>query len=260
MEVNVGVFRDSLARTGLIACAWRARVLHAVGIARERVLVVLVPPTAARHRLERRDGDGRASLHLGLVGPRRVENNVRVFPVVPDMPREGARQYHRCPADDEEVKRGTCQSNFGCGTQTQQQQRERRTVRLSVGPAATEMAETYQVGDGVVHCDGTQRSAAMGPTRVARDVVELETRVELHAPNRRLKVVRRDRELGEGDAAQRAPDDDAAATLRRAVDPGLQDAEACLISVAIAARARFRKVREGQIYGGRQNMRRTRVM
>jgi len=81
----------------------------------------------------------------------------------------------------------------------------------------------------------------MGPTRVARDVVELETRVELHAPNRRLKVVRRDRELGEGNAAQRAPDDDAAATLRRAVDPGLQDAEACLISVAIAARARFRK-------------------
>jgi hypothetical protein len=28
---------------------------------------------------------------------------VRVFPVVPDMPREGARQYHRCPADDEEI-------------------------------------------------------------------------------------------------------------------------------------------------------------
>ena len=114
-------------------------------------------------------------------------------------------------------------------------------MRLSVGSAATEMAETYQVGDGVVHCDGTQRRAAMGPTRVARDVVELETRVELHAPNRRLKVVRRDRELGEGNAAQRAPDDDAAATLRRAVDRGLQDAEACLISVAIAARARFQE-------------------
>ena len=103
MEINVGVLRDSLARTGLIACAWRARVLHAVGIARERILAVLVPPTAARHRLESRDGDGRASLHLGLVGPRRVENNVRVFPVVPDMSREGARQYHRCPADDEEI-------------------------------------------------------------------------------------------------------------------------------------------------------------
>ena len=69
-------------------------------------------------------------------------------------------------------------------------------MRLSVGSAATEMTETYQVGNGVVHCDGTQRRAVMGPTRVARDVVELETRVEVHAPNRRLKVVRRDRELG----------------------------------------------------------------
>jgi len=85
----------------------------------------------------------------------------------------------------------------------------------------------------------------MGPVRVARDVVELETRVELHDPLRRLKVVRRDRELGERNAAARAPEDDAAATLRRAVDSGLQDAEAHLIPVAITAHARFSVVRWG---------------
>ena len=104
------------------------------------------------------------------------------------------------------------------------------------------MAETYQVRDGVVYGDGTQWCATMGPVRVARDVVELETRVKLHRPLRRLKVVRRDRELGERNAAPRAPEDDAAATLRRAVDSGLQDAEAHLIPVAITAHARFSKV------------------
>ena len=85
----------------------------------------------------------------------------------------------------------------------------------------------------------------MGPVWVARDVVELETRVELHDPLRRLKVVCRDRELGERNAAARAPEDDAAATLRRAVDSGLQDAEAHLIPVAITAHARFSMVRWG---------------
>lgn len=89
----------------------------------------------------------------------------------------------------------------------------------------------------------------MGPVRVARDVVELETGVKLHGPLRRLKVVRRDRELGERNAAARAPEDDAAATLRRAVDPGLQDAEAHLIPVAITAHARFSMVRCG-VAGG----------
>lgn len=109
------------------------------------------------------------------------------------------------------------------------------------------MAETYQVGDGVVHGDGAQRRTAMGHVGVARDVVELEARVELHGPLSRLKVVRRNREFGEGNAAARAPEDDAAAALRRAVDPGLQHTEAYLISVAptiaAGAHARFRKVR-----------------
>ena len=105
------------------------------------------------------------------------------------------------------------------------------------------MAETYQVRDGVVHGDGAQWRATMGPVRVARDVVELETRIKLHGPLRRLKVVSRDWELWERNAAPRAPEDDAAATLRRAVDPGLQDAEAHLIPVAITAHGRFSKVR-----------------
>lgn len=94
------------------------------------------------------------------------------------------------------------------------------------------MAETYQVRDSVVHGDGTQRRATMGPVRVARDVVELETCVKLYRPLLRLRVVRRDRELGERNAAPGAPEDDAAATLRRAEDCGLQNAEAHLIPVS----------------------------
>ena len=87
VELHVCIVRNSLARAGLIACAWFARVLHAVGIARERVLVALVPHTAARHRLESRDADRRSPLHLGPLITRRVEHNVRVFPIVPNTPR-----------------------------------------------------------------------------------------------------------------------------------------------------------------------------
>lgn len=76
------------------------------------------------------------------------------------------------------------------------------------------MAETYQVRDGVVHGDGMQWRATKGPVWVARDVVELETRVKLHPPLRCLKVVRRDRELGERNAAPRAPEDDVPASRR----------------------------------------------
>jgi hypothetical protein len=99
------------------------------------------------------------------------------------------------------------------------------------------MTETYQVGDHVVYSDGTQRRAAMGPVRVARDVIEFETGVELYGPLRRLKVVRWDWELGEGNAAPRTPEDDATAALRRAIDSGLQHTEAHLVPVTIVARA-----------------------
>jgi hypothetical protein len=71
----------------------------------------------------------------------------------------------------------------------------------------------------------------MGPVRVARDVVEFKTRVELDCPLRCLEIMRRDRELGKRKAPQCAPEDDAATILRRSVYPGLQDAEAYLIAV-----------------------------
>ncbi len=71
----------------------------------------------------------------------------------------------------------------------------------------------------------------MGLFWVAGDGLELETRVELHVPLRRLEIMGRDRELGKGNAAPCAPDDDAAAILRRPVDSGLQDVEADLIAV-----------------------------
>jgi hypothetical protein len=70
----------------------------------------------------------------------------------------------------------------------------------------------------------------MGSARVTRDVVELDARVELYGPKRRPEVVRRDRELGEGNTASCAPEDDATATLWRAIDTGLQHTEAHLIS------------------------------
>lgn len=71
----------------------------------------------------------------------------------------------------------------------------------------------------------------MRPVRVARDVVEFKTRVELYGPLQRLEIMRRNRELGERNAPPCTPEDDAATILRRSVDPGLQDAEAHLIAV-----------------------------
>jgi hypothetical protein len=71
----------------------------------------------------------------------------------------------------------------------------------------------------------------MRPVRVARDMVESQTRVELYGPLRRLETMRRNRELGERDATPSTPEDDAATILRRTVGPGLQDAEARLIAV-----------------------------
>ncbi len=71
----------------------------------------------------------------------------------------------------------------------------------------------------------------MRPVLVARDVVESETRIELNGPLRRLKIMRRDRELRKREAPPCAPEDDATAMLRRSVNPGLQDAEAYLIPV-----------------------------
>jgi hypothetical protein len=110
--------------------------------------------------------------------------------------------------------------------------------------------ETYQVGYGVVHGDGAQRRTAMGHVRVAPDVVQLEARVELYGPLTRLKVVRRNRELGEGNAAACTPEDDPAAALRRAVDPGLQHAEAHLIPVP-PHRGRCTRMFQGKCVGGR---------
>lgn len=92
-------------------------------------------------------------------------------------------------------------------------------------------SKTHQVGKGVVHSHGAQRRAAIRPVRVARDVLEFQTRVELHGPLRRLEIMRRDRELGKREAPPRAPENDAASILRRPVDPGLQDAEAHLVPV-----------------------------
>ena len=54
----------------------------------------------------------------------------------------------------------------------------------------------------------------MGPVRVARDVVKFKARVELDGPHRRLEIMRRDRELGEGHAPACAPEDDATTMLR----------------------------------------------
>ena len=71
----------------------------------------------------------------------------------------------------------------------------------------------------------------MRPVRVPRDMVEFKTRVELYGPLRRLEIMRRNWELGKRKAPQRAPEDDAAAMLRRSVDSSLQDAEAHLIAV-----------------------------
>ena len=53
----------------------------------------------------------------------------------------------------------------------------------------------------------------MRPVRVPRDMVEFKTRVELYGPLRRLEIMRRNWELGERKAPQRAPEDDAAAML-----------------------------------------------
>ena len=71
----------------------------------------------------------------------------------------------------------------------------------------------------------------MGLFWVAGDGLEPETRVELHAPLRTLEMVSRDWELGKGDTAPCAPDDDAPTILRRPVRCGLQDVEADLIAV-----------------------------
>ena len=101
VELHVCILRDSLARAGLIACAWLARVLHAVGIARERVLVAPVPHNAAvaRHRLESRDTDRRSPLRLGPVITRRVENNVRIFPVVPSDSHTHTNEHDYVPVE-----------------------------------------------------------------------------------------------------------------------------------------------------------------
>jgi hypothetical protein len=71
----------------------------------------------------------------------------------------------------------------------------------------------------------------MRPVRVARDMVEFKTRVELYGPLGRPEIVRRNWELGERKAPPCTPEDDATTMLRRSVDPGLQDAEAHLIAV-----------------------------
>ena len=71
----------------------------------------------------------------------------------------------------------------------------------------------------------------MRSIRVARDMVEFKTRVELYGPLIRHEIMRRDWELGERKAPASTPEDDAATMLRRSVDPGLQDAEAYLIPV-----------------------------
>ena len=77
------------------------------------------------------------------------------------------------------------------------------------------MAETYQVTDDIVHSDGAKRrGATMGHARVARDVVEFKTRVELNGPLPRLKIMRWDRELRKRNAPPCAPEDDAATILR----------------------------------------------
>ena len=70
----------------------------------------------------------------------------------------------------------------------------------------------------------------MRPVRVARDMVESQTRVKLYGPLPRLEAMRRNRELGERNAPPCTPEDDAATMLRRTVGPGLQDAEARLIA------------------------------
>ena len=41
----------------------------------------------------------------------------------------------------------------------------------------------------------------MGPVRVARDVIEFKTRVELNGPLLRNEIMRRDRELGKRKAS-----------------------------------------------------------
>jgi hypothetical protein len=61
----------------------------------------------------------------------------------------------------------------------------------------------------------------MRPVRVARDMVESKTRVELYSPLIRPEIMRRDRELGERKAPACTPEDDAATILGRSVDPGL---------------------------------------
>jgi hypothetical protein len=71
----------------------------------------------------------------------------------------------------------------------------------------------------------------MGTFWVARDGLELETRIEQHAPLRRLDMVSRDREFRQGNTAPRAPDDDASTILRRPVRSSLQDVKADLIAV-----------------------------
>lgn len=72
----------------------------------------------------------------------------------------------------------------------------------------------------------------MGPVRVARDMVEFKTRVELYGPlGRPGEIMRRNRKLGERKASTCTPEDDSATMLRRSVDSGLQDAEAHLIAV-----------------------------
>ena len=71
----------------------------------------------------------------------------------------------------------------------------------------------------------------MRPVRVARDMVEFKTRVELYDPLRRVEIMRWNREFGERKATPCTPEDDTATILRRSVDPGLQDAKAHLIAV-----------------------------
>jgi len=114
----------------------------------------------------------------------------------------------------------------------------------------TEMVETYQVRDSVLYRDGAERCAAMGPVRVTRDVLELQTRIKLYGPLHRLEIMRRDRELGKWEASPCAPEDDAATMLRRPVHPSLQHAEAHLIPGHTRLRPRLRRLhaegREGK--------------
>lgn len=151
MKFDVSILCDTLARASLITCTWWARVRYAVGIAWERIILVL--NGAVRRGLEGGNSYRRSSLYLGPVSFGGPENHMWIYPVVPNnMSRGSKASSDRKYTSDQEVEHVPVKLGL---READEAAAAGHNGEIKVGLEARElMTETYQVRDDIVHSNG----------------------------------------------------------------------------------------------------------